>query len=299
MIKNLLFSSFVFLCLSANAQISTESERDKDGNVILYTINTSEIPYTVMFNFSSLQNLTTTGGENITTVAMPGKSRATTLKPRQANTGTNYRYSISFVKGNIYGKSKVEPVYFVPVKEGTAVTAQRMTHIENRLQPEKKNEDYVGVSFRFENPTEIVAPRKGIIATVSMGKAPEKDNLDFKRDENFIEIYHEDGSITKLMVLKSGSEKVKVGDEVIPGQVISESAGENYNSGQHVRMVNMRPEKENQDKLKYEQFPVKFAHVGKEIQIEQRMEFTVAHPEELITAEMSKRELKKYESEKD
>jgi murein DD-endopeptidase MepM/ murein hydrolase activator NlpD len=123
--------------------------------------------------------------------------------------------------------------------------------------------------------------------------------LDFKRDENFIEIYHEDGSLTKLMVLKSGSQKVKVGDMVIPGQVLAESAGENYNSGQHIRMVNMKPAKDGNDKLKYELFPVKFSTSTGEIQVEELMEFSVVHPEELVTAEMSKREIKNYQAEKD
>lgn len=297
--KSLLLVLFFFISCNAFSQITTESERDKDGNIILYSLNTESIPFTVMFQFSELQNLTTSSGDVVTVVAMPGKSRATTLKPRQANTPTNYRYSISYVKGNLYGKSKNEPVYFVPVKEGTEITAQNMTHIENRLHPTEQNKEYVGVAFRFDSPTEIVAPRKGIVAAISMGEATEKDNLDFKRDENFIEIYHEDGSLTKLMVLKSGSQKVKVGDMVIPGQVLAESAGENYNSGQHVRMVNMKPAKDGNEKLKYEQFPVKFSTLDGDIQVEELVEFSVVHPKELITAEMSKRELKNYQSEKD
>ncbi|WP_296699338.1 M23 family metallopeptidase [Algoriphagus sp.] len=297
--KKLLTILFLFTSSTVFSQINIESERDQDGNIILYSVNTENFPYTVMFQFSELQNLTTSSGDVVTAVAMPGKSRATTLKPRQANTPTNYRYSISYVKGNLYGKSKNEPVYFVPVKEGTEITAQNMTHIENRLQPSEQNKEYVGVAFRFDSPTEIVAPRKGIIASISMGEAAEKDNLDFKRDENFIEIYHEDGTLTKLMVLKSGSQKVKVGDMVIPGQVLAESAGENYNSGQHVRMVNMKPAKDGNEKLKYEQFPVKFSTSKGVLQVEELVKFSVVHPEELITVEMSKREMKNYRADKD
>lgn len=291
----LILFTFLF-CNQSFAQISVESDRQQDGSVVLSTINTAEIPYTVLLNFSSLENLTTTSGNVVIVVAMPGKNRATTLKRTQENASTNYRYSISYVKGNMYGKNKVEPTYFFPVQEGETILAQPMTHIENRLQPKEKNEDYVGLSFKLEGSTEIVAPRKGVIASLNMGVEGQNENLDFQREENFIEIYHEDGSFTKIMVLKSGSQKVKVGDYVIPGQVIATTAGENYNSGAHVRMVNLKPAKDGAEKLKYEPFPVKFATSDGTIEINQPESLIVVHPDELITAEMSKRELKKYRS---
>ncbi|SIN96243.1 M23 family metallopeptidase [Algoriphagus halophilus] len=289
--------TFLF-CSKSFAQITVESDRQADGSVDLSTVNTAEIPYTVLLNFSSLENLSTTSGNVVVVVAMPGKNRATTLKRIQENASTNYRYSISYVKGNMYGKNKVEPTYFFPVREGEKILAQPMTHLENRLQPKEKNNDYVGLSFKLEGPTEIVAPRKGVISSMNMGVAGQKENLDFQREENFIEIYHEDGSFTKIMVLKTGSQQVKVGDPVLPGQVIATSAGENYNSGAHVRMVNLKPAKDGVEKLKYEPFPVRFATSDGTIEINQPESLTVAHPDELITVEMSKRELKKYKSEK-
>lgn len=296
MLKTILSISVFLFSFQAFSQISTDSERDKDGNINLYTINTDVIPYTVMFHFSSLQNLNTSGGDVVTVVALPGRSRATTLKPRQQNISTNYQYKVSYIRGNLFGKTKTEPVYFLPVQEGTIVLAQNMTHLENRLQPKEKNDDYVGVSFRLKEPTDIVAPRKGIIASISMSEADEKDNLDFRRDENYIEIYHEDGSISKIMVLKSGSQKVELGELVLPGQVIASSAGENYISGSHVRMVNIKPKKEEGDKLKYEQFPVKFITEDGAIFIEEPLSISAVHPDELVTAEMSKREIKKFKA---
>jgi len=38
-----------------------------------------------------------------------------------------------------------------------------MTHVENTIRPDAKNDMYVGVSFRFDNETEIVAPRKKVL----------------------------------------------------------------------------------------------------------------------------------------
>lgn len=54
------------------AQVRVDSERDKDGNVLIFATNTESIPYAVILNFSILQNLTTSGGGNVTAIAPPG-----------------------------------------------------------------------------------------------------------------------------------------------------------------------------------------------------------------------------------
>jgi hypothetical protein len=295
----LIFSLSILLISSTYslAQITVESERDKDGNVLIFATNTESIPYSVILNFSTLQNLTTSGGGNVTAIAPPGRSQLTRLKPTVIGQGTSYNYSYSFAKGNVYGKSKEDPTYLIPVAAGTKITALQMVHLENKLGANRSNDEYVGVSFRFEEPTQIVAPRKGIVAEVKMSNTDLKENLDFASSENHIEIYHEDGTITKLMVLKPGSEKVKVGDLVFPGDVLADSGGENYRSGRHVRLVTLRTEKDGVDKFKYSVIPVKFSTPEGNIEISKMLELEVTHPKEIIELEMSKKELKKYYAE--
>jgi len=169
-----------------------------------------------------------------------------------------------------------------------------MTHIKNRLQPKEEVTDYVGVSFKFDLPTAIVAPRKGVVSEISMDKYPEKENLDFDRAENYIELYHEDGSLTKVMVLRPGSEKVKIGQTVFPGDVLAESAGEDYNSGLHVRIVNMRPVRDGKSRLRYEMRPMSFVSKEGTSAIAEAQELEVIFPLEIVTAEMNKREKKLY-----
>ncbi|WP_144605399.1 peptidoglycan DD-metalloendopeptidase family protein [Algoriphagus algorifonticola] len=292
----ILFASFFLFIFSFSfAQITVESERDSEGNVQIYATNSDLIPYTIQFEFSNLQNLSATGGNYAIGVANPGKSKVATLKRGSANQSTNFSFKYSYLKGNIYAKSKSEPVYLIPVKEGTKVLGGNMTHIENRIRSEANNETYVGVSFRFDEEVEIVAPRKGTIVGLKMDLIEGKENLAFSREENYIEIYHEDGTWTKLMVLKGGSERVKLGQEVFPGDVLAVSGGENYENGRHIRMAVTKISKDNLGKLKYEIEPVKFWIQGKEATVESPDSFEVEHPKSLVTAEMSKRELKAYE----
>jgi murein DD-endopeptidase MepM/ murein hydrolase activator NlpD len=291
------FLLFFFISLSSIAQITVNSERDKDGNVLIFANNTQSIPYSVILNFTTLQNLTSTGGRVVTAIAPPGRVQLTKLRPTLAGQATNLNYSYSFAKGNVYGKNKVEPFFLIPVAEGVQVTAQQMTHIENNLGPNRSNDEYVGVSFRFKEPTQIVAPRKGIIAEVKMSVSSDKENLFFADSENHIEIYHEDGTITRLMVLKPGSEKVEVGDQVFPGDILAESSGENYSSGLHVRMAVLKTEKDGSDKLKYNIIPVKFATEEGTFEVSKFTELIVAHPKNVIEMEMNKKDLKKYYAE--
>jgi len=295
--SNIAIVLFLFISFNSIAQITVSSERDKDGNVLIFANNTQSIPYSVILNFSTLQNLTSTGGRVITAIAPPGRVQLTKLRPTLAGQATNLNYSYSFAKGNVYGKNKSEPIFLIPVAEGVEVTAQQMTHIENSLGPDRSNDEYVGVSFRFKEPTQIVAPRKGIIAEVKMSVSSDKENLHYANSENHIEIYHEDGTITRLMVLKPGSEKVKVGDEVFPGDLLAESSGENYNSGPHVRMVVLKTEKDGSDKFKYDVIPVKFAKEEGTFEVSKFSELKVVHPKEVIEMEMNKKDLKKYYAE--
>lgn len=295
-----IFSSLLLsflLVTQVSAQITIETEQDSDRNVLFYAVNPTKIPYSVVLNFSQLQNMTTSGGGNVTGIASPGRSKVATLKPTLAGQGTNYRYSFSYAKGNVYGKTKIDPVYLIPVPEGTKVKGVLNYNIAETLKKEEY-EKYVGISFIFDSPTSIVAPRKGVIAEMKMDYDSHKESLSYSADENYIEIYHEDGTITRLMVLKSGSSKVEVGDLVLPGQVLAESAGEKYQSGPHVRIVNQRTIKDGPDKFKYTFFPIVFATEEGSVEIKELSAFTVIHPEEVITMELNKKELKSFQSSK-
>lgn len=292
---------FTFLVLtfsfSAFSQIKVKSERDDKGIITLTYTNNSKMTYTVLLEFPVLLNLSTSSGPRVIAVAYPGKGKLTTLRPVLSTRRTNYSYKYTYVKGNIYGKTKGEPIYLVPVKEGAMVRASSMTHIENVLQPKEKKDEYAGLAFLFDEEVEIVAPRKGIIAAMSMENEGSSEKLDFNRSENFIEIYHEDGKITKIMVLKSGSQKVKLGQEVFPGDVLATSAGENYQHGKHVRMAVYVVVKDEEGSIKNEAIPVKFAVEGQSFFLENYGPFEVTFPEEVITQEMTKKELKSYRKE--
>ncbi len=291
----LFFLAILFFCQTSIAQITINMEHKDDGSIELYATNPEKVPYTILIDVTEHTNLLPIGSSGLV-VARPGRSKVSTLKRRTEGQSTNLRYTYSYIGGDYFAKSKGKPIYLIPLPEGTIATGIRMTHIQNRLQPEEENTDYVGISFRFDLPTQILAPRKGVVTAVSMEQYDEQQNLDFDSSENYIELFHEDGSLTKIMVLRAGSQKVKVGQVVFPGDILADSAGEEYNSGLHVRLVNMKPVKDGTNKLKYLHEPMTFISEEGESDFPEMQKVAVIYPEEIVTAEMSKKELKAYKA---
>jgi hypothetical protein len=96
------------------------------------------------------------------------------------------------------------------------------------------------------------------------------------------------------MVLKPGSVKVKVGGTVFPADPIAESAGENYRTGPHVRMVQSKLVKiDDLMTRSYTEVSIRGTD-GVPIQVKDRIEIWVEYPENFIMLEMSKKEKKKY-----
>ncbi|MGY6742357.1 MAG: hypothetical protein ACXIUQ_06450 [Cecembia sp.] len=291
-----LFFLFFLGCITVFAQVKLESEQDKDGNVTIYANNPEVIPYTLVLDFTTLMNLSSSGGRTVIAVANPGHSVVARLKKTNANQGTSFNYSTTLYKGSYLDKSKEEPVYLIPVQEGQKVRMQPMTHVENVYKKKSDNQNYVGTAFYFEEPTIICAPRKGIVSDMKMDTQQKGNNLSFDASDNFIEIYHEDGTFTRLMVLQSGSEKVKIGDMVYPGQALASSSGEKYSNGLHVRMAQNRLNKVNRE-IKQDLIPVKLFDGEKEISSSDSVDnLIISHPEFLISKEMSKKERKHLES---
>lgn len=293
--QTLLLSALPFLFLAqVQAQVTIQTERDKDSNVNFYAINTAEIPYSVLLNFSDLQNMSTSAGGNTLAVAIPGRSRVATLRPTLAGQGTNFRYSFSFAKGNVYAKSKQEvAAYLLPVPANTSVKAVRNNALEGALGQANQQESYAGITLFFDEPTQITVPRKGLVASLKMDVDPVGTNLSYVAEENFIELYHEDGTFTRLSVLKAGSEQVKLGQLVFPGDLLALSGGENYSQGPQLRILQLRTLLE-ENRFLYRPFPVAYMTDQGAREIKDYTTLVSSHPQELITIEMSKRELKAY-----
>lgn len=286
------FLALVFF-LSSNllfSQVQIVAEQDQERNLTLMSFSKEAIPYTIEIRFNKLENLESPEGELLFKVAKPGKSILVKLLSIYGNVNTSFNYNTKLYKGDFQNKVPSLGPYLLPVEEGTLVDMRPLS-VNNQSS---KTTTYTGVGIYFDAETKVCAPRKGIISEVRMDQEEGDTGMDDFTKENYIEIYHQDGTFTRLSGLQKSSATVEVGDLVIPGQVIGTSTLQATSQKHHVKMIQSRWEIQTQGVM-WINYPVNIFSEEKEISTESiANQLTSSHPKELIIRELDKKELKKY-----
>lgn len=277
---------------SLYAQVQIVAEQDQDRNLTLIALNKSKIPYTIKIEFLKLENLESMEGNILFKVAAPGKSNLVKLRSIYVNENTSFNYNTKLFKGNYLPNTEELPPYLVPVEAGTVLTMRPL--IVQLPQNSKTSQPYAGVGFFFEKPAVICAPRKGIVSEIKMDQENSSSGPTDFESENYLEIYHQDGTFSRLTGLKANSAKVEVGETVFPGQAIAESSAPHEETLHHVKMIQSRWEMGEMG-MEWINFPVNiFSDQGKAQSDQTLTDLKSIHPVEIISKEMDKKELKKH-----
>lgn len=290
-----LFTFMLFLVGNLlQAQVQIVAEQDQDRNLTLLAFNKSKIPYTIQIEFLKLENLASPDGRLIYAVATPGKSNLVKLYSEYVNVQTSFQYNTKLYKGDYLQSSQDLPAYLIPVEENTILSMRPLTVEIPQNTSIQDGLPYTGVGFYFEKPAVICAPRKGIVSEIKMDIEKASSGPSDFNSENYLEIYHQDGTFSRLSGLNAGSAKVAVGDMVFPGQAIAESSALPEQTEHHVKMIQSRWEMGERG-MAWMNFPVNIFADQKEVQSDQALEeVKSSHPNDLISKEMDKKELKKY-----
>lgn len=275
-------------------QVQIVAEQDPDRNLTLIAFNKNPIPFTIRIEFLKLANLESWEGDIVFKVAKPGKSELVKLRSVYVNENTSFNYNTKLYKGNYQPSELDRPAYLIPVEEGTILSMRPLTAKMPVNTNNTESQSFVGVGFFFEKSAIICAPRKGIVSEIKMdGENAATGPSDFDL-ENFVEIYHQDGTFSRLTGLKANSAKVAVGETVLPGQAIGESSAQLNQTNHHVKMIQSRWEMGEMGMI-WVNFPVNIFVGQLEVQtVGVITDFTSIHPAELISKEMDKKELRKF-----
>lgn len=285
---------FGLLGINSYAQVEIVAVADTEKNHVLIATNNDVVPYTIKLVFEELKNLESPEGEVVYAVANPGKTNLVKLKSRYLNGGTSFNYKIEIFKGSYLPKELQSYDYLIPIEVGHQVSFAPFSGGKQNNHENAASQVYEGIEFYLERAAAICAPRKGIITEMKMHSETFLEDSDDPTKESSIEIYHQDGTFTRLSGLMKSTGKVQVGQVVFPGQILAESLPMPNGQSFHLKMTQGRWFLEF-GYLVWINFPV-FLTNGqmKGPSNSTATKLTVSHPEELVTMEMDKKEIKNY-----
>lgn len=220
-----LLSTFAF----SQQEIKIFSEKVNRGYV-LYASNRAYCPLTISLDLN-LENLRFSKGEN-KIFLIPEKSEK--FKIGELNIVDN--------------KSAYKFTYFFRFNVGDINISRYDTLYEYDL-PFQRNKDFIlyqgyngiishvndnSLDFKMDEGTEVTAAREGVVVKVVENNTESCPSEECKKFNNYIIIYHSDGTFANYVHLKNNGSIVEPGDVVKKGDLIGYSGNTGYSSGPHL-----------------------------------------------------------------
>lgn len=239
---------------------------------IFYANNSSYYPYTVHLMISEIQNLTPARVDNRYKV-IPGRNRLVELKLQDLSRQTGYDYNYTYSIGIVGRKIDPDFPYLIPVKKG----------FEYNYKNEQKNTVFQD-HFVLNPGDTVYAMRMGtVVVTPDMFSGIERIS-----DRESLEIHHKDETFLVYENIDPENVFVKAGNKVLPGKPLGlikdpailevklyQSTGDGFLSEMNIQY---------------------FTGDNKISDFSQKLHETeVSIPQKMITRELTKREMKKYE----
>ncbi|GAA0713668.1 hypothetical protein GCM10009430_05720 [Aquimarina litoralis] len=215
--------------MNSQEKFTPSYERITNGYKIIAD-NPNVYPITVQFEFK-LKNLKPTTGKQDTFV-VPANSKnyeITQLLCIKKGKSYTFSYSTRYQQGDHFlTKYDKEFAYHLPFsKDETHILYQGY---DGDFSHQKKN----ALDFTMEIGTKIMAARGGTVVKVidSNDKTcPKPKCMEYN---NYIRIFHADGTFAEYLHIKKDGAVVKVGDRIEKGQLIAFSGNVGFSTGPHL-----------------------------------------------------------------
>lgn len=233
---------FTFLCCCicaigyAQQDLKIFSEKKNNG-YILYASNNAFCPVSVSLDLD-LTNLSFKGGQQKVFVI---PERANKWKLGELDVlfrNEMYRYSFRF-HFNLGDINKVEYdtayQYDLPYLKGERFRV--FQGYNGALSHQNEN----ALDFGMPEGTEIAAAREGIVIKVVENNTESCPQEECKKFNNYITVYHSDGTMAEYTHIKYNGSTVEVGDRIKKGDLIGYSGNTGWSSGPHLHFICFLP----------------------------------------------------------
>lgn len=291
----LFLSSFLF---AQQRPVKVYSERDKaSGSVVIYADNNSYMSYTVMLNFSQLENAQHGIANPYLTTISPGKNTILTIKKStSANNSIRYRYKYNYRKGCMKPVINKDIAYLIPVSPGKETRIKYLNNFSASKFGKELPKDWVVYGFKLMKGDTVYASRKGVVSKIKKSNQVVAEYAVYDSNRNYMQVFHKDCSFMRYTSLDKFF--VKEGDAVLPGQPIG-IMGANENKEKTTLMMSafyydIKVLINGNMESNSIYLPLKFDVNGSPQRLFEENTYYSVHRLETITQEMRKKEIKKY-----
>jgi murein DD-endopeptidase MepM/ murein hydrolase activator NlpD len=232
--KSYLTFFLVFLACYSNAQQKVLGfyNSTQEGYQILFK-NEMPCPVTVKVKFK-LTNLQT-DKPNQHLFILPAQAdsfQIMTLKKIDPKKAYSFSWSYDWRNGDVTKLNEtINDAYFLPFKKGLTIeigqgyNGKFSHHNENALD------------FSLPYGSEIYSVWEGVVIDVVQNNSKSCPTKDCAIYNNYITIYHTNGTIAQYAHIKQNGSLLKIGDNVLKGQLLGFSGDVGWSNGPHLHFV--------------------------------------------------------------
>ena len=229
------FALFLFLLLSTTAfsqlKLTIYNEKIATGYTI-FADNDEYCPVSTKIDFE-LKNLSSSNGSGIIFL-VPARTKRfvlTTLTIIEQNAGYGFKNKSLSNYGDTNLKAYTDYSYSLPFGTGKAFK------VDQGYNGSFSHQNENALDFTMPVGTEVFAARAGVVIKVVQGynqSCPERRCTEYN---NYIIMYHDDGTFSRYDHIKQNGALVKEGDRIKENQLIGYSGNVGFSNGPHLHFM--------------------------------------------------------------
>jgi murein DD-endopeptidase MepM/ murein hydrolase activator NlpD len=227
----LILTSLYFIAGFTQIKLKITNEKTENGFKLLAE-NNEFCPVTVKLDIT-LNNLFSSNGNNKTFV-IPAQVKGheiTTLQIIKPNTSYSYNTKTLINYGDHNLKTFDDYNYSLPYKKGESYK------VDQGYNGSFSHQNENALDFTMPVGTEIFAARSGVVIQVMQNNHMNCAEKKCAEYNNYIVIYHSDGTFAKYIHLKQNGSLVKEGDAIKENDLIGYSGNVGWSNGPHLHFV--------------------------------------------------------------
>ncbi|MDR3714666.1 MAG: M23 family metallopeptidase [Puia sp.] len=284
-------------------RIVVKYEKNSRGEYVFLCENRAYCNYIVEVSFTEFENLQSDVPLPARMTVPPGTSHLFVLRRISETLPVRLHYHHNSVRGCTNPRPDTAFTYLLPVPPGRETQVYELHYIAEEYGGESVPKGWYALELLLHSGDTVFAARSGRV-TETRDQADLADSgYRYAKEENFVEISHNDCTFGRYTVFRDSGIFVQPGDWVVAGQPLGIAGGDKYAGGPQVRF-SVRYNLE-QDVLKdgmptdkkhaWAYVPLKCWTKDKgAIHLKHLDHYTSEHPAAIITQEMTKKEANKW-----